>query len=187
MDPRYVRKETEIRVPLLKLLETTPIADISTTALCKQAGISRNTFYCHYPSPAALLETIENEFIDLIVGIVDSTIDSDYESLLRQICQAMLDNRKLATLLLSDNGNRRFLERMVGTMHSQIMTHWTKSGIALDVDDLELLFTYTTYGVERCIRRWSDNGFRESPEVLARKLRNMSEYMLAHYMEQPFI
>ncbi len=121
MDPRYVRKETEIRVALLKLLETTPIADISTTALCKQAGISRNTFYCHYPSPAALLET------------------------------------------------------------------WTKSGIALDVDDLELLFTYTTYGVERCIRRWSDNGFRESPEVLARKLRNMSEYMLAHYMEQPFI
>ncbi len=162
MDPRYVRKETEIRVALLKLLETTPIADISTTALCKQAGISRNTFYCHYPSPAALLETIENEFIDLIVGIVDSTIDSDYESLLRQICQAMLDNRKLATLL-------------------------PKSGIALDVDDLELLFTYTTYGVERCIRRWSDNGFRESPEVLARKLRNMSEYMLAHYMEQPFI
>ena len=66
MDPRYVRKETEIRVALLKLLETTPIADISTTALCKQAGISRNTFYCHYPSPAALLETIENEFIDLL-------------------------------------------------------------------------------------------------------------------------
>ena len=184
MDPRYVRKETEIRVALLKLLETTPISDISTTALCKEAGISRNTFYCHYPSPAALLETIENEFIDLIVGIVDSTIDSDYESLLRQICQAMLDNRKLATLLLSDNGNRRFLERMVGTMHSQIMSHWAKSGIALDVDDLELLFTYS---VERCIRRWSDNGFRESPEVLARKLRNMSEYMLAHYMEQPFI
>ncbi|MBQ3050676.1 MAG: TetR/AcrR family transcriptional regulator, partial [Clostridia bacterium] len=104
MDPRFVRKETEIRVALLKLLETTPIADISTTALCKQAGISRNTFYCHYPSPAALLETIENEFIDLIVGIVNKTIDSDYESLLRQICQAMLDNRKLATLLLSDNG-----------------------------------------------------------------------------------
>ena len=187
MDPRYVRKETEIRVALLKLLETTPIADISTTALCKEAAISRNTFYCHYPSPAALLETIENEFIDLIVGIVNQTIDSDYESLLRQICQAMLDNRKLATLLLSDNGNRRFLERMVGTMHSQIMSHWTKSGIALDVEDLELLFTYTTYGVERCIRRWCDNGFRESPEDLARKLRNMSEYMLAHYMEQPFI
>ena len=66
-----VRKENQritltrrlLQEGLLRLLQTEKLEDISVTALCKEAGINRATFYNHYTSPTSLLNEMELQFV----------------------------------------------------------------------------------------------------------------------------
>lgn len=186
-DTRYQKTETLLRSALLTLLKTKPIGQVTTTELCEAADISRNTFYAHYDSPAALLESIENEFIEIVMEFVNATIETaDYRSLIELVCQAMVDHQEFSAILLSENGNPNYLTRFISTMHSRVIDLWSRSS-HLNRSDLELLYDYTTFGVERCIRRWTETGFQLPPKELARKLTDLSEFVFRHYMPLPVI
>lgn len=186
-DPRFRKTEASLRSALLYLLRTMPISEVTTTALCEAADVSRNTFYAHYDSPAALLESIEDEFIEIVLEIVNSTIqDANYQMLIQLVCKAMVDHKEFSAILLSENGNRNYLSRFISTMHSRVIDLWSQSS-RLNRTDLELLYDYTTFGVERCIRRWTESGFELPPEELARKLTAISEFVFQHYMPLPAI
>ena len=49
---------------LLRLLEHEKLEQIRVTALCKEAGINRATFYNHYASPVELLREMEQQLAD---------------------------------------------------------------------------------------------------------------------------
>ena len=183
-DSRYRKTEAALHDALLALLKTKPIDQITTTELCEAADVSRNTFYAHYSAPALLLESIEDEFIAIVLEIVNSTIQiADYKSLLDLVCNAMAQHRELSTILLSENGNRNYLSRFIGTMHSRVIDLWAQSS-RLNRQDLEILYDFTTFGVERCIRRWTETGFELPPEELAQKLTDLSEFLFQNYMQR---
>ena len=181
-DPRFTRTEAALREALLDLMKKKPISEISTTELCDAADISRNTFYSHYDSPALLLEHIEDEFIAIVLEIVNSTMPTEnYEMLIQSVCQAMVDHKELSSILLSENGSRNYLSRFISTMHSRVIDLWSQSS-RLNRQALELIYNFSTFGVERCIRQWTSTGFRQTPEELARKLTAMTAVLYRHYM-----
>lgn len=183
-DSRYRKTETSLRDALLQLLKTKPIDQITTTELCEAADVSRNTFYAHYSAPSLLLESIENEFIAIVLEIVNSTVQvADYRALLQRVCEAMMQQKELTALLLSENGNRNYLSRFISTMHSRVIDLWEQSS-RLNRQDLELLYDYSTFGVERCIRRWTETGFQLTPEELSQKLTDITEFIFQHYMQR---
>ncbi|MFD1441122.1 TetR/AcrR family transcriptional regulator [Lacticaseibacillus hegangensis] len=57
----------KIQAALLKLMTHSDYTDITVTAVAKQAGIDRRTFYRHYPSVAAVLAGFENDIISTIM------------------------------------------------------------------------------------------------------------------------
>lgn len=187
-DLRVRKTKRALREALLKLMETKPIDSITTSELCRKAEVNRNTFYAHYSSPFQLLQTIEDEYIASIQSFVNDTLDPlDYTTLMKNVCQSMSDNRELTSVLYSQNGNKNFLSRFIGVLQPRVLLQWSTIWPKLAPEDLELLYNYTTFGVERCILRWTEDGFRTPPEEFARKLTEMTEVVLSHYADRDHI
>ena len=187
-DKRVARTKAALRNALLEIMKDKPIATVTTTELCREAGINRNTFYAHYPSPAALLKEMEDEYLALVLGIVDEMMPvSDYNSLLLQTCQAMLNFEPMSSMLFSPNGSPDFMDRIVETMQTHVMEMWSKMEPSLDRSDLELLHCYVTFGSQKCLTQWAEEGYREPPEVIAGKLSRISELLFRQFLNQKAI
>ena len=59
--PQKKKTTVKIRESFIKLLETTPLEDITVTAVCDKAGINRATFYYHYDSVQNLFDELERQ------------------------------------------------------------------------------------------------------------------------------
>ena len=75
-DRRASYTQKVIKDALLELLEQTPYEKITVAALCRQAEITRATFYLHYLS----LDAVLNELLDEAVVVADKVCaDMSYE------------------------------------------------------------------------------------------------------------
>ncbi len=182
-DLRVRKTKRALRGALLELLKEKPIGAITTTELCRRAEVNRNTFYSHYSSPFHLLQTLEDEFIAVVLEIVEESMpNEDYTTILEKVCVAMYENKELTSVIISENGNRDYTSRVVGIMHSRVMEHWGSGLTKLDRDDLELLYTYTTFGTQKCVQDWMEDGCRVAPKEFARKLSDLTQVEFAHYL-----
>lgn len=64
MDPRYRRSREALRAAVYRLAEAQPIAEVSVTDLCREAGVTRDTFYRHAASPLELLADVLREELE---------------------------------------------------------------------------------------------------------------------------
>lgn len=100
---------------LLKMLQNMPLHAVSIRELCKEAGINRTTFYNHYGSQYDLLSEISQRFLDSIAVRLDSADAADRESVHQRVAMVlayMAENRDLSVLLLNNNLDPSFAERI---------------------------------------------------------------------------
>lgn len=72
MDLRVKKTERAIRQAFYQLILTKPLEKITVKELAELAEINKTTFYAHYETIYDLLETLEQETIDMIVAHLDS-------------------------------------------------------------------------------------------------------------------
>ena len=101
---------------LLELLETTDLARISVTALCRKADVHRSTFYQYYTDSSALLEEIEADFLRLI-PVPPAVLDTKNQKKLLSMTAAFFDSvrehRRSIRILLSKATGNDFASRLV--------------------------------------------------------------------------
>ena len=56
----------EVEEPVAE--EQQPVTDVTITALCQHAGVTRRTFYNHAESPVELLKQVLTAELDQVVG-----------------------------------------------------------------------------------------------------------------------
>lgn len=66
-DPRYLRSRGKLRDAIWELASHGPVTEVSVAAVCRAAGVTRDTFYRHSASPAELLSDLVRERISEIV------------------------------------------------------------------------------------------------------------------------
>ncbi len=72
MDPRAARSRAALHAAVLEATREQPIAAVSAAALCRAAGVTRDTFYRHAASPAALLaDALRAELVGVIATFGD--------------------------------------------------------------------------------------------------------------------
>ena len=146
-DRRVLYTKMFLRDSLLELMREKPISKITPTELCRHASINRNTFYTHYSSTEELLASIEQELFETIRGSIEQLASGRSVSMLiAEICQAIAKNYDLCRVLLSENGDPRFLERLVNLAHDQTLQTWRENGIRADEALQETLYTYSVNG-----------------------------------------
>ena len=120
-DRRTIYTRTTIKDALLEILSDTPFDRITVTALCKQAEITRATFYLHYDN----LDEVLNELLDDALRLTElETVhltddispsffqaSSDPDALL-PACQRAASNPKYRVLFMDESLSHYILSKL---------------------------------------------------------------------------
>lgn len=103
MDRRIQKTLREIRRAFLELAKEKPLEQITVKELCDRALINKATFYAHYDNMDALIEQIEDEFVQALTGEIEyaDLFFSDPEQFILKLLQRFRELPEGAVLLSS--------------------------------------------------------------------------------------
>lgn len=74
LDRRIVRSRNAILSAFERLLMDKPLADITVSAIAREANVDRKTFYVHFGTVDGLLDAIAADVVEMIVDSVEKTL-----------------------------------------------------------------------------------------------------------------
>lgn len=166
MDPRYLRSQTALRTAVHRLASEQSISEISVAQLCREAGVTRDTFYRHASSPLVLLADMLGSEIERVVGAYQNEAGAirdgaDFPAAERALLAHVVDNiavyraamepRMLAPLRHNfEHTIRLGLLAYLGE-HPEILP----AGVAADDESAaRLLASYAASGTVGAIESW---------------------------------
>ena len=170
-DPRFVRTEMAIRSAFLEIVSETPVASVTASGVCRQAGISRNAFYLHHSGVTALYVAMVDELLADVreaclafAGKVSASGNIN-EGFMPLVLSALVRHEELLRALLpSDDGAiaKRLAEGMADAyvVASLILSE--------QGDSLEhrLRCTFSAWALMGFMQRWLSLTDRPIPEML---------------------
>ena len=169
-DRRVLYTKMFLKESLLELMKEKPVDKITPTELCRKADINRNTFYAHYYSTRDVLEEIEVEFSTQIIESLQNRFSEeniDISQMLNEICRIIYEKRDFCKILLSENGDSAFFERIIMLGKSVIIDGWRREGVNLSDDQMDMFFSYIVIGSVALIRKWAADDMKNTPEEIA--------------------
>ena len=76
LDRRIVRSRNAILSAFERLLMDKPLADITVSAIAREANVDRKTFYVHFGTVDGLLDAIAVDVVEMIADSVEKTLAS---------------------------------------------------------------------------------------------------------------
>ena len=162
-----------IKTALEELIETGPGKGLTVSALLKQSGVARSTFYVYYENFEDLLEELATDYAAEVIRLIRgnrsegaSWADS-YRDAYRIFIQFIDQHKKAYAMLLRNARTERlFLEGVQKYLYDQYLADFP--------DKDPTLLRYSAYActsyVYSILRQWAEGGFRESPEELGKLL-----------------
>lgn len=161
-DRRVRRTKKAVREALLQLMQDKPVERITTTELCREADINRNTFYAHYSAPEDVLAEIEDGFLAELSDMLENTYDKEEVTL--AMCRAINNDRERWKAIW--HGDPRLLERAIDLCCELALAHWGAEGLA-DIDEGALFLQFITRGASGVVGSWLNEGCKTSPERMS--------------------
>lgn len=113
-----LRSRRLIREAFLQLIQEKEVGKITVTDIVRLADINRATFYAHYPDVRGVIEEIENEIIDRLMGFLNEfefhSFFREPEVLLQKVSDYLEENAGFFRTLIMANGAEKFLEKLNG-------------------------------------------------------------------------
>lgn len=174
-DRRTIYTKNVIKDAVLKLMEKKQFDQITVAALCRQAEITRATFYIHYDNLTVVLnelledalQTTEHEssnlnsnmlkMLDFITSQRNLTTLEQYDTLL-PICQRIANQPKYRVLFLDESLSAYIIKKIYVTERDKIVPllinqcHLSRK----EADKLYLFVIYGAYEVNKSMH-WEKN------------------------------
>lgn len=183
-DVRSRFTQTTIKKSLLKLLSDTPLKNITVSELCKEAGITRGTFYNHFYDVYDIYESIENEFFEIVAAKLDGkkTYALDYDFFL-EIMTLLAENRDVTALIVSNPHENLLLKKIISYVRDKYITEFTEKFPELDHNIIETLYAYTSNGSISAIVEWFQKGKPIPLENMARFIGEFNKIIISGFCE----
>lgn len=152
---------------LLRLLRHNDLENISVTALCKEAGINRATFYNHYTSPSSLLEEMEFQLVSQLHQIGTSSSVEEVPVKLEQYCIKLKENAELVEILVRYHADKDLEEIIVSLTEFYDKHRLDVNQTKLDPDTTHLVSTFLYTGCYALVREWLTRGIDKTPREVA--------------------
>lgn len=161
---RYTKKV--IQDCFFELLKEKPLNKITVKSICDKSEINRSTFYRYYTDSFDLMEQIELELIDAFQLYIKETEFSNITQAIEVVLNAIKLNKELYTILVSDNGDRSFISRILSSSYELLKSNLKKQLPRLTPRQHEWLYYFISQGCISIIIDWIQNGMVEdSSEV----------------------
>ncbi|MEE3312491.1 MAG: TetR-like C-terminal domain-containing protein, partial [Acutalibacteraceae bacterium] len=72
--------------------------------------------------------------------------------------------------------------RIIETARVPVIEYWRGLGTELSQEDLDTLFTFLSHGSKQVILLWTERGFDQTPEELARKVGTIVDNAVAAFL-----
>jgi AcrR family transcriptional regulator len=158
------RRQRELELGLLKAMKTREYEEISISELCEQMQIPRKSFYRYFSNKDGALMALLDHTLMEFEQIPDSKTESsgDLERFFafwhehRELLEALIRSR-LAGMLVERATHHAIRERLM-------------PGYLLNTDSRsqQLAMTFSVCGLLSMVMQWHHDGYRETPEQMAK-------------------
>ncbi|NLS38372.1 hypothetical protein GHU05_05455 [Fructobacillus tropaeoli] len=156
------------RSTLIDLLKEKRLHRINVTELCRQAELSRATFYTYYVDVFDLFENIER---DVYQQLEDLLLESDSnDSRLEGIVRYVGEHDRLFLVLLSVDISNNFTKSIIELSRTFSNPDGKRTNIYNYLED------YAVSGSISVLLRWLQNGKKESPKSISQLLTTLQNY-----------
>ena len=158
---------------LKKFLLQKPLDKITISDLTTDCGISRMAFYYHFKDIYDLLEWIyKNEVIDEI-----DNKDEEWQQRFLYIFKYVLKNKEFVKNTYNSI-SREYLLRFIYMQTNKLLIDFIdkeSEGMNIKVEDKKFMADFYKYGFVGILQEWIEDGMKEEPEIIIKKLNNIIE------------
>ena len=171
---RYKMSSEKIETAFLALILNNKYEEISISQICKEAGINRSTFYCHYDDINDLIVKIEQKFAKSMASIFEYG--------------GRLTNRAFVEMFTFIKDNKYFYKAFLNIPYVTHTEHDLRIGIlkniknslnAQTMDEKMAIFYRASFfgaGIKEICRLWLERDCEETPEQMASLLLEEYKY-----------
>ena len=165
LDRRIVRSRNAILSAFERLLMEKPLADITVSAIAREANVDRKTFYVHFGTVDGLLDAIAEDVVGMIVDSVERTLaslgsDPNERALdaaatfFRTVNEALCNNLVLNRQLIENISLDDFMARLRAPLEREIAKRdLLPMGLKDELFDYYLVFLLS--GIIGIYRTWA--------------------------------
>ncbi len=172
-DERYSMVDEAIRDAVFLIAKTKDPMTVSVSEICKKVGIVRSTFYNHYQDMPSLIQAVQQQSIDDILGMLESFRphgDREIcEKFYLSLCRYIADNGLLQQLLKWPEESSAFFEAVMEMFHTYMMRgkeHAMTERTAWAV-------SYSLGGAVGILHKWTRSSSPAEPDVIAGMLTDL--------------
>lgn len=178
---RRVRKTKKLlKDCLTQLLREKKIQDITVRELTEMADLNRGTFYLHYRDVFDLLEQTEAELLSTFDQLLNSRnareLTGKPSDVLSEIFSMAQEEAPLVEILLGENGDLNFLNRLKALVREKCLRSWMEVYRHADPWAFEAYYSFIVSGCVGLVQHWLQSGMQQSPQELAA----LAERMIVH-------
>jgi len=178
---RYTKKV--IRENFFILMKEMPLNKISVKSICELSEINRATFYRYYSDPYDLMRQIENEFISSLQKLIENADNKNITETVSIILTALNQNSEEYLVLISDNGDPLFFNRVIQEVYSIKKNDLVKLFPGVSPNRQEWLYDFMTHGFTSILKSWAQDGMQEEPIAVARFINEINNIVLNGFIK----
>ena len=172
VDRRVRKTRRQIRECLITLLKEKKVQDITVRELTDMADLNRGTFYLHYKDVFDLLEKTEAELQEDFNQLVCKHDAVDLKQrpsvIFNEIYSLVYDNADLIEILLGENGDLNFVNRLKQLIREKCLKDWMEVFRSGNAAAFDAFFSFIVSGCIGLVQYWLQTGLKETPEQMAK-------------------
>ena len=172
VDRRVRKTRRQLRECLITLLKEKKVQDITVRELTDMADLNRGTFYLHYKDVFDLLEKTEAELQEDFNQLVCKHDAVDLKQrpsvIFNEIYSLVYDNADLIEILLGENGDLNFVNRLKQLIREKCLNDWMEVFRSGNAAAFDAFFSFIVSGCIGLVQYWLQTGLKETPEQMAK-------------------
>ena len=172
VDRRVRKTRRQLRECLITLLKEKKVQDITVRELTDMADLNRGTFYLHYKDVFDLLEKTEAELQEDFNQLVCKHDAVDLKRrpsvIFNEIYSLVYDNADLIEILLGENGDLSFVNRLKQLIREKCLKDWMEVFRSGNAAAFDAFFSFIVSGCIGLVQYWLQTGLKETPEQMAK-------------------
>lgn len=172
VDRRVRKTRRQLRECLITLLKEKKVQDITVRELTDMADLNRGTFYLHYKDVFDLLEKTEAELQEDFNQLVCKHDAVDLKQrpsvIFNEIYSLVYDNADLIEILLGENGDLNFINRLKQLIREKCLKDWMEVFRSGNAAAFDAFFSFIVSGCIGLVQYWLQTGLKETPEQMAK-------------------
>ena len=172
VDRRVRKTRRQLRECLITLLKEKKVQDITVRELTDMADLNRGTFYLHYKDVFDLLEKTEAELQEDFNQLVCKHDAVDLKQrpsvIFNEIYSLVYDNADLIEILLGENGDLNFVNRLKQLIREKCLKDWMEVFRSGNAAAFDAFFSFIVSGCIGLVQYWLRTGLKETPEQMAK-------------------